>query len=292
MHRGERLPDWDVLDTAYLYVTGIYAVLMALIPFFRGAFRVPWVVPLWAALYLVYRFRAVPEKYKFLINGLFLAGCYLTLGEIASTFSGEYHGMDVHRLEVSIFGVLPSRWLQSFLVRPGCPNWFDYPFAVTHSLFFLFPFITPWLVYRKKGLRAMKRAVLGFGLLTTAGYATYILWPLTPPWLLAVDGAIPPLERCVFAAIQRTMPAFLVSSASNTPRAAMPSLHAGVTLLMAMFLTRELGFRRGWWAVLILLVISFEIVYGAEHFIIDIAFGYLYAVVAFLAAFAPVFGRR
>jgi membrane-associated phospholipid phosphatase len=102
---------------------------------------------------------------------------------------------------------------------------------------------------------------------------------------------IEPLHRCVFTALQKVVPGFLVSGASNTPRAAMPSLHAGVTLLMAMLLLRELGFRRAWWSLLLLVLISFEIVYGAEHFVTDIAVGYLFAAAAYWFSRFPGFGK-
>ncbi len=280
------------LDVAYLYVTGIFTVALSLIPIFRGSFRVPYMIPLWAALFLVYRYALVPEKYKFLVNGLFLGGCYLGLGYVASTSDGSCYGESILALETRLFGTLPSRWLQERLITRGSPNWYDYPLAIAHSLFFSFPFITPWLVYRHRGLKAMKRAILAFGFITTTGYLAYILFPLTPPWLLAIDGVIEPLDRCVFNAIREVVPAFLVSSASNTPRAAMPSLHAGVTLLMSLLLLRELGWKRGWWSVVILLAICFEIIYGAEHFIIDIAAGFLFALAAYAFAYLPGFGRE
>ncbi len=278
-------------DVVYLYVTGIFTVIISLIPVFRGSFVFPYMIPLWAVLYLFYRYEPLPEKYKFLLNGLFLAGCYLGLGKVASTFSGTYHGPDVLAFEKGIFGVLPSRWLQSLLVpASGCPNWYDYPLAFTHSLFFSFPFVTPWLVYRFRGIDAMKRSILAFAVIVTTGYLTYILWPLTPPWLLASDGVIEPLHRCIFKALGQIVPGFLVAGASNTPRAAMPSLHAGVTLLMVLVLFRELGAKRSWWSLVILLAICFEIIYGAEHFLTDVAVGFLFAAAAYVSAYLPRFG--
>jgi len=281
------VPRCQGCDVVYLYVTGIFTVIMSLIPFFRGNFRIPYMIPIWAALYIVYRYRLVPEKYKFLISGLFLAGCYLVLGNVASSFEGTYHGPDVLALEKRIFGVLPCRWLQGILIRPGTVNWYNYPLALCHSLFFSFPFVTPWLIYRIKGIAAMKRAILAFALITTSGYLVYILWPLSPPWLLASDGVIEPLNRCVFAALQRMVPHFLVSGASNTPRAAMPSLHAGLTLLMVLLLFRELGAKRAWWSLILLAAICFEIIYGAEHYVLDIAVGFIFAIGAYFLSLIP-----
>ncbi len=56
---------------------------------------------------------------------------------------------------------------------------------------------------------------------------------------------------------------------------------------MSLLLLRELGWKRGWWSVVILLAICFEIIYGAEHFIIDIAAGFLFALAAYAFAYLP-----
>jgi hypothetical protein len=279
-------------DVTYLYVTGLFTVILSLVPFFRGNFKIPLLIPIWAALYIVYRYKLIPEKYKFLVNGFFLAGCYLVLGYIASSFDGTFHGADVLAFEERIFGILPSRWLQDHFLQPGVFNWYNYPLAFCHSLFFSFPFAVPWLIRRSKGITAMKRAILAFALLTTWGYTIYILWPLTPPWLLAADGVTEPLNRCVFTALTRIIPHFLVSGASNTPRAAMPSLHAGETLLMVLLLFRELGAKRAWWSLVLLAAICFEIIYGAEHFVCDIAAGFLLAVAAFSLSYLPRFEKE
>jgi hypothetical protein len=61
--------------------------------------------------------------------------------------------------------------------------------------------------------------------------------------------------------------------------AAIPSLHAGLTLAIAAFLWRRV--HRGWRPVLVayVLVMAFTLVYTAEHFVVDILLGWLLAVV-------------
>ncbi|PIE51229.1 hypothetical protein CSA37_12825 [Candidatus Fermentibacteria bacterium] len=276
-------------DVFYLYVTGVFAVLMALIPVFRGSAQPPWMILFWAVLYCIYRFHLVPEKWKFLVAWGFLAMCYLLLHKITDVYAGPYHGEDVYRFEKELFGVLPARWLQDLLLNGRESNWYDYPLALCHSVFFAFPVIAPWLIRREKGIPAMKRAILAFAIITTAGYSVYILWPLTPPWLLGQDGVVEPFKRCTFNALQHIIPGWLIGGASGTPRAAMPSLHAGITLVMAMLLQRELGFKRSWWAWLFLILICFEIIYGAEHYITDIFFGFLLALTSCLLSGLPIF---
>ena len=64
----------------------------------------------------------------------------------------------------------------------------------------------------------------------------------------------------------------------------MPSLHAGVPILILMIAFREFRYK-AWWFVIVVTGICFEIVYGAEHYIIDIIAGLAYAVAAYLIVY-------
>ena len=59
--------------------------------------------------------------------------------------------------------------------------------------------------------------------------------------------------------------------------AAIPSLHAGMTLAIAAFLWNRVN--RGWHPVLVayVLVMAFTLVYTAEHYVIDILLGWALA---------------
>jgi hypothetical protein len=59
--------------------------------------------------------------------------------------------------------------------------------------------------------------------------------------------------------------------------AAIPSLHAAVTAMISMFLWRRV--RRGWRPLLVAypLAMAFVLVYSAEHFVVDILFGWTLA---------------
>ncbi len=282
----ERSPS-DRLDLFWLVITGSYAVLMAVIPLLRLVPRFPILIPVWLVFSMLYGSRRLPRWSPMLVSFAFLGCCYWALRFVVSTWHGSFNGLNVAVFEERIFGVLPPVWLQEQLGCRGQTRWFDYVFAGLHASFFLIPLLTPLLAWKRGGDTAMRRTVTAFALLTTLGYATYVLWPLTPPWMQALEGGVPNLDRCMFRALNDFMPHFLVGNFSMSPRAAMPSLHAGVPMLMTLVLMRELGFRRSWWTLLILLGISFEILYGGEHYATDVAVGYLFAVVAFLAVFVP-----
>ncbi len=61
--------------------------------------------------------------------------------------------------------------------------------------------------------------------------------------------------------------------------AAIPSLHAGLSLAIAMFLWRRVT--RRWRPLLVayVLIMAFTLVYSAEHYVIDILLGWSLAVV-------------
>jgi hypothetical protein len=277
----------DRLDLLWLVTTGAYVAVMGAVPFLRLVPRFPVLVPIWIVFALLYRWQRLPRWSPMLLSFAFLGLCYWGLRFVVSTWTGAFNGMNVAVFEERLFGVLPPVWLQQKLGCAGDTRWFDYMFAGLHASFFMIPILTPFLAFRKAGDVAMRRAVTAFALLTTVGYATYVLWPLTPPWMQAIEGGVPHLDRCMFRALTDFMPAFLVGNFSMSPRAAMPSLHAAVPMLMTLVLMRELGFRRSAWTLFVLLGISFEILYGGEHYATDVVVGYIYALAAFLAVYVP-----
>ena len=64
--------------------------------------------------------------------------------------------------------------------------------------------------------------------------------------------------------------------------AAIPSLHAGLTLAIAVFLWNRV--QRGWRPLLVayVLIMAFTLVYTAEHYVIDILLGWVLAAVVLI----------
>jgi membrane-associated phospholipid phosphatase len=70
--------------------------------------------------------------------------------------------------------------------------------------------------------------------------------------------------------------------ASVNEVAAIPSLHAGVAAMVAIFLWRRMHWR---WRPLLVgyaLIMAFALVYSAEHYVIDILLGWAFAVVVLI----------
>ena len=126
-------------------------------------------------------------------------------------------------------------------------------------------------------------------ILALVGFATYVLYPAVPPWMAAQQGHIPPVTRIIPYAwghihVFSFDTVFESGSKYANDVAAMPSLHAAYSLLITLFLWGVA--RRWWWRVLLAaypLAMAFALVYSAEHFFVDVAVGWVYAVMVFVA---------
>ena len=65
------------------------------------------------------------------------------------------------------------------------------------------------------------------------------------------------------------------------PVAALPSLHAGYSFLIALFVWKTIGAGRARFLLFIYpLAMAFTLLYGGEHYVIDIVAGWLYTLAA------------
>lgn len=193
----------------------------------------------------------------------------------------------------AVFGAHPSVWLQSHLVD-GSTHWYDTVAALVYATHLVaIPLATAvvWFTLRERFGRWVL-AVLTFAVVGTAGYVAY---PAAPPWLASDRGAIARVDRLssrgwdhlhldFASALTRA-----IQDGSNQI-AAMPSLHAGATLLVALFLWPVAS--TAWRSVLVgyVLLMAFALVYTGEHYVVDVVAGWLTAAVA--CAVARLLPRR
>jgi hypothetical protein len=262
----------------------VYTGVLLVVPLARLVPRLPIPLLSWALCYLLYRWKIFPRVLRPWIFYFVLMLSYWELQFVVNTFFHECHGAGIIETERSVFGGLPTVWLQRHL-HPG-PGlaWFDYICALFHSSLFGIPIAFPLVLLLRKGRARMKRATVAIVFLTLAGYATYVLFPLTPPWMASLERMIPEVQRISVTALGRMVPGGIISAFSPSPRGAMPSLHAGVPLLMLMMAVKEFGWR-AWWLTLLVLGIWFEIVYGAEHYVMDVGAGIGYAVISYIVVY-------
>jgi membrane-associated phospholipid phosphatase len=215
---------------------------------------------------------------------------FLFIYDIARSFANRLMPTNVHvpidgdRLLFG--GRVPTVWLQEHLWHGvNDVRWYDYAaFGVYMTYFFATLVVAAGLwvfAYHR-----FRRYVAAVGLLTIAGFLTYVLFPAAPPWYASSHGALAPSERLTGIVWAHTLPGFSEvvrsSQALVNPVAAVPSLHAGFTLLIALSLWRSAR----WWGRIPLaaypLLMGFALVYFAEHYVVDILAGWVYALCVYV----------
>jgi membrane-associated phospholipid phosphatase len=220
-------------------------------------------------------------------------------------------------------GTEPTVWLQERLKYPSV-RWWDVAVCVCYLSFFFLPYLTAavlWLRNRRDFHRWAGRFVAlsfaGFALFalipsappwaaaqcTSAQVAGH---PSAPSCLTADPrtvpgggllgamhsvrpGANPWIERLSFKGwtdLHLTAAGTLVKEGQSAVDlvAAVPSLHAGGTLLFVLFMWRRVN---RWWRPVLAaypLLMAFCLVYSAEHYVSDVLAGWLLAVVVTLVA--------
>lgn len=189
----------------------------------------------------------------------------------------------------ALFGEVPTVWLQERLLGPGT-HWYDAVASVVYVTHYVaLPVVTAYVWFRlREQFRGWVRAVL---LLTVGAMTVYVLYPAAPPWLAADLGVLPPVQRLSAAGWDHlglgAVGELLASTqASSNPVAAMPSLHAAVPVLIAVFMW---SLSSGRWRLLAsayAVAMALTLVHTGEHYVVDVVAGSVAAAVAGLA------GRR
>jgi membrane-associated phospholipid phosphatase len=196
----------------------------------------------------------------------------------------EMLGADVGTWGWITGGLPPTVWLQDRLYDPGAVHWWDVAASFVYfSHFVLTPAIAVvlWLRDRASWAAFMRRWIA----LSAAGLATYFLYPAAPPWWAAQYGLIPSVHRLStrgWDAIGLHGAGNLLNAAqldASNPIAAMPSLHTAFALLAVAFFAPRI--RQRWWPLLAAypLAMTFTLVYGGEHWIIDVLIGWCYVAI-------------
>lgn len=180
-------------------------------------------------------------------------------------------------------GTAPTVTLQHWLWH-GHVVWFDLFFwAVYLTHFFATPVVAAvlWKIDRVR----FRIFIVLVAVLSFAGLATYALYPAAPPWLASQHHLMAPITR-IIPAVWHSLNLHSAGSviengyqyANNV--AAVPSLHAAFSLLVAITLWPR---KHKWLRPLVAfypVAMAFSLVYAGEHYVSDILLGWLYAVVS------------
>jgi hypothetical protein len=220
------------------------------------------------------------------------------------------------------FGTVPTVWLQERLKLPT-PPWWEIVISSVYMSFFILPYVVAavlWLRDREQW-KSFVRLFVGLSFAALVIYALLPAAPpwaaarctaadvaggpsgpacmfgsgrgvpdggLLGAMQSTQDGANPWIERIVgrgWGKLNLHSASALIDQgqASVNLVAAIPSLHAGLSLAITMFLWHRAA--RGWRPVLVayVAIMAFTLVYTAEHYVIDILLGWLLAVVVVFA---------
>ncbi|GAW52072.1 MULTISPECIES: phosphatase PAP2 family protein [unclassified Nocardioides] len=193
--------------------------------------------------------------------------------------------MPIHVDEWIGFGQTPTERLQHALCGNPCvkesePRWYDVLFTTTYATHFVTGLTIAavlWVRNRAEWIKWMRRyVIINFGALVI-----YIAYPMAPPWMASEEGW---LHADVVRITGRGWHDIglgrfdLVLQGVGNPVAAMPSLHAGITFLIAIYGIQRLRTPWRWLLALYPLMMSTALVYYAEHYVVDVLAGALLAV--------------
>jgi hypothetical protein len=181
------------------------------------------------------------------------------------------------------FGSVPTVFLQQHLWDPVRLHWYDYAtWGVYMTHFVATPLLAAGLwLWAPSRFRRFAAVVVA---LSFMAMATYVLYPAMPPWLASDTHVLPPLARIV-GIVSGHLPfvdgrgLYENGTAWSNEIAAMPSLHEGLALVLTMTLWPLAGRIGRVLLALYPIAMAFALVYTAEHYVIEVVLGCVYAVV-------------
>ncbi|KAA1419399.1 inositol phosphorylceramide synthase [Nocardioides humilatus] len=188
-------------------------------------------------------------------------------------------------------GTLPTEFLQQHLCGSPCdrsmsPRWYDVALTtVYYSHFFAALGVGAFLWKRNRPawVRYMRRYLT----VISVGVICFVVYPAAPPWMASRDGAIPEdvnriTGRGWFDLASKHGSGGTAQqhvSAVGNQVAAMPSLHAALAILVALWGVTHLRSHWRWVLLLYPAAMMFMLVYYAEHYVVDEIAGALLVVV-------------
>ncbi|WP_134739265.1 phosphatase PAP2 family protein [Nocardioides sp. 503] len=191
------------------------------------------------------------------------------------------------RVDEAVFGAVPTVSLQQQLVD-GAPHWYDGVAALIYVTHFVaIPLVTGLVWFRMRDrFGAWLAAILTF---TVVGVTGYVVYPAAPPWWASEQDRIGVVDRISgigwhYLNLEPIARLTEFSQGRSNPVAAMPSLHAGAALLVALFLWTSVGNRVRTALLLYAGLMALVLVYTGEHYVVDVVVGWLTAGVAVAAS--------
>ncbi len=226
---------------------------------------------------------ATPRRFRselFLLDWLpllTLIAAYEGLRDLVPLINAPHH--DLGWVDSALFGGrIPSSWLQAHFYRPQSIDWEDSLATAAYFAYYLIPAFVG-LVWWFKSRTEYHRFAAALLTLCALAFVTYVVLPTVPPWLAHPQS----VEEITDATILRwNLPRQLVAmylGHDYNLYAAFPSLHAAFPVVLSYYgwlRSRLLGLLMSGYAGLVWV----SVVFLGEHYVVDIAGGIAYAVVA------------
>lgn len=184
-------------------------------------------------------------------------------------------------------GYVPTVELQQWWWT-GTMQWYDHLLTDVGKLHFVIPPLLAFALWMKR--RALFfRFASSMLALSFAAALTFLLFPTAPPWAAGKTLLTPTVTKVDDSTWTSVSSSFSIAKLiTGNPYAAVPSLHAGYSMLCFLFVAGLVWRKRWRWFVIVPaamypLVLSFVRVYSGDHYVSDLLAGYAYAAAAYLA---------
>lgn len=192
---------------------------------------------------------------------------------------GVAHLNPQHAFDVALFGDPgATAALQGWLWRgdAGPLDWFAWFVYLSHFWVPLTVAAVLWAKHRRGFLAYRRRLVAVWA----CALVVYALYPTVPPWMAAMDGDLPAMVRPLMEVWNdgppRLNPPPAVTTDLHNLVAAVPSMHAALPAVLALFLWP----RAGRWRPLLAaypLLMGAVLVYSGDHYLFDLLAGWALA---------------
>ena len=197
--------------------------------------------------------------------------------------SAPYYLPQLDAEKFLFFGRVPTVVLQNWLWT-GHLEWYDQVLSAALHIHFIVPPTLAFCLWLKR--RALfYRFAATLLVLSYTGALTFALFPAAPPWAAAQAGLIPALASP--AGVQQASSPLptdagpLYHLVDGNSYAAIPSLHGGYSFLIFLFIATLVWNTRWRWtayvAFLYPVIQCFAAVYTANHYVVDLLIGFVYA---------------
>jgi membrane-associated phospholipid phosphatase len=205
--------------------------------------------------------------------------CILIYTNLHDTI-GFVNPHDVHHRLIAIdqmlFGVQPCVWAERF-ITPARTELMVFFYG---NFFWLAPSTSLLLLVRRR-LREFRAVTMGVVVCFYLGYLLYLVFPAAPPRLVLLREFTKDVYG--YPRLLSQLSARALELLPEDSRAAFPSLHAAVSLVVLAYAWRYV---RAWFWILLPFVLGLWVstVYLRHHYVVDLVAGWMLAPVAMAVA--------